>query len=378
MTIFIHIGTHKTGTTAVQRFAAAHRKALRARGLWYPSFWEVGSLAGPAHHRFAHLLARQSSPAAALRKAGRFMRRIGRKKRPGEIVLISAEPLSRHVFGDGGDYWTRRRAYLERLRQAVGTEDVVILAVIRRQDGFARSLYQEKVKRTRLTEPFARFLARRSPRFDYRRQLSLFKDVFGAIKVLTYEGLAADGLVPAFFRALGVDISDLEAAPAVKRSMSVEHVEFKRLLNATTLGSARVRRIRRVLARRADSVEAGSDGIDWVSPAAMAAFLASYEADNERLRSELAPELGRPLFPPLPVPTGAPGSAYPGMPARRFAEIAAEFGLNGADLRWRKTGTPVIGPDIPPDQPLLPPGKAGRQPARRQRRLAAEASGQGL
>ena len=33
MTIILHIGTHKTGTTTIQRFADLNRKELRRRGL---------------------------------------------------------------------------------------------------------------------------------------------------------------------------------------------------------------------------------------------------------------------------------------------------------------------------------------------------------
>jgi len=42
MTLIVHIGSHKTGTTAIQRFAASHRATLRERGLWYPSYEEIG------------------------------------------------------------------------------------------------------------------------------------------------------------------------------------------------------------------------------------------------------------------------------------------------------------------------------------------------
>ena len=59
MPIFIHVGTQKTGTTSLQKFAAEHRTELRARGLWYPSYREMGLFGHYAHHDFAHALADQ-------------------------------------------------------------------------------------------------------------------------------------------------------------------------------------------------------------------------------------------------------------------------------------------------------------------------------
>ena len=35
-TLYLHIGMHKTGTTAIQRFCAENRRALLKRGYCYP------------------------------------------------------------------------------------------------------------------------------------------------------------------------------------------------------------------------------------------------------------------------------------------------------------------------------------------------------
>ena len=38
-TVFVHIGMHKTGTTAIQHFLERNREPLRRRGLCYPGYY---------------------------------------------------------------------------------------------------------------------------------------------------------------------------------------------------------------------------------------------------------------------------------------------------------------------------------------------------
>ena len=91
MTIFIHIGIPKTGTTTLQRFAAANRKRLRPLGLWYPSLREIGSIRHFGHHDIARTLAgekgSQLSPAGLVE----FFEYFNRKKDETKDVLLSSE-----------------------------------------------------------------------------------------------------------------------------------------------------------------------------------------------------------------------------------------------------------------------------------------------
>ncbi|MBN9022024.1 MAG: hypothetical protein J0H08_08010, partial [Rhizobiales bacterium] len=105
MTVVLHIGTHKTGTTAIQRFAAANRAKLRARGLWYPSYDEIKLFVHYGHHHVSHAIANENGNRLSLDETRRFLDHVVAKKRPGETLLISAEPFYRHVLPAEGGYW---------------------------------------------------------------------------------------------------------------------------------------------------------------------------------------------------------------------------------------------------------------------------------
>ncbi len=324
MTLFLHIGSHKTGTTAVQRFADSHRAVLRERGLWYPSYEEIGLPGHYGHHHFAHAVADAARGRFSLADAERFAEMVRRGRRKGEKVLISAEPIYRHVLKGPADYWAQRQAYVARLKAILGLDDVTVLAVLRRQDGFARSLYQEKIKSRKYSARFRQFLVEQRYEFEYHRQLSIFKTVFGTVDLLIYEDLQQAGLIDAFFAHLGIDVSDLARSPAENRSLPLELVEYKRLFNATSAGKGRLAHVAELLDKRA--AKGGlQDDVDWISRSDMEAFCASFAAENEMLRRDFASDRPTPIFPSLETAPVADQGEYEGMSVHRFAELTAEI-----------------------------------------------------
>jgi hypothetical protein len=326
MTLVVHIGTHKTGTTAIQRFAAEHRKTLARRGLWYPSYAEIG-LRGHyrGHHDFAHAIA-GIGKRMSLDDAKRFAELIRNRLRPDETVLISAEPIYRHVLPEDNDYWARREAYVRRLKDIIGLDDVTILVVLRRQDSFARSLYQQKVKSGKYSLSFRQFLVDERYEFEYHRQLSIFKNVFGKVDVLIYEDIQQHGLIDAFFGHLGVAVSDASRNAAENLSLPLELVEYKRLLNATKVGKGRLEAVVEKLEKRAKKGGLRNH-VDWVSRPDMEAFYASFDEENERLRRDFMSDRPPPVFPSLATVPIEDNEEYKGMSARRFAELTAEIVL---------------------------------------------------
>lgn len=326
MTLVLHIGSHKTGTTAVQRFAAAHRAILRERGLWYPSYDEIGLPEHYAHHHFAHAIADAARGKFDIGDAERFSAAVRRGRRKGETVLLSAEPIYRHVLKGPDDYWAQREAYVARLKEMIGTDDATVLAVFRRQDGFARSLYQEKIKSRKYAARFRQFLVEQRHEFEYHRQLSVFAAVFGGVDLLIYEDLRQRGLIDAFFAHLGIDVSDLGRNAAENRSLPIELVEYKRLLNATRAGKGKLAHVADLLDKRA-ATGGLRDHIDWISRQDMEAFCASFDAENEALRRDFASDHPAPIFPSLEAAPIAELDEYEGMSVHRFAELTAEIFL---------------------------------------------------
>jgi len=64
VTIFLHIGTHKTGTTAIQRHLGRHAEFYASQGLWYPREAELlnGGRDAPTHLNIARSLDCTSKP----------------------------------------------------------------------------------------------------------------------------------------------------------------------------------------------------------------------------------------------------------------------------------------------------------------------------
>lgn len=320
MSIILHFGVHKTGTTAVQRFAQTHRVALRARGLWYPSYALVGRNERLNHNDFAHGVAGESNRIMSPDTARRFVQEVRVGRRDGETVLISAEALSRHVIGKSSDYWERRDKFVEALRGFFADDDVTALMILRRQDSMAKSLHNEHVTVGGYTLGFDNLIGRERDRFDYLRHLEVLERHFKNVRVDTYEHLREGNLVANFFGLLGVDVSNLAMHEPVRVSLPLELVEFKRMLNGLPLKKREVKLIRERLEKLASArVAELRQDLDWQAFEESREFARSFEDDNERIRQRFARHLPAPLFPP-PVPDGK--AAFHGLSPERAIELA--------------------------------------------------------
>ena len=320
MTLLIHIGTPETGNTAIQRFAAAHRGALRARGLWYPSYEEIGLPPHYGHHDFAHAIAEDAVRQFTVADAARFAELIRTKGRPDEMILISAEPIYRNLAGTG-NYWARRREYVRRLRNFIDVNDSVIVAVFRRQDEFARATYQERIRLTKYSQSFRKFLSDSAPSFDYLNQIKLFRDSFRNSIIMVHEDLSDHGLVDTFFNRLGVDVTGLPTPQPVKRSLPLELVEYKRLLNTTEASMEFLKHVGAKLRKWADRQPSDQEeDVDWIPAEEIAGFCASFLDMNEQLRRDYVSDHPAPLFPPIEA---RQPRIYRGMSVDRFAQITA-------------------------------------------------------
>ncbi|MCP4303724.1 MAG: hypothetical protein GY788_02355, partial [bacterium] len=321
MTLYIHVGSHKTGTTAIQKCAAANRSVLRSQGLWYPSNEEIGRAEYHGHHHFAHAVAGRPDPRFSLADIEPFCSLLREGHTQNEMTLLSAEPFFRHFYGHSKNVWARRRAYLKRLRDLIAIDDVVIVIVLRRQDSFARSLYQEKVKARGYTRTFKTLLKKESWNFDYCTHVSLLSEVFSRVKVLIYEDLVTDDLVNGFFRGIGFAGSAIANDKVSNKSLPLELTEYKRLLNRTPGVSkdelAIVAKKITGLANRG-GLDWPQDA-DWLSSPDMRAFVEGFGEDNEQLRQQFLPDRPGPLFPAMTA--GAERAAYMGLSVERFAEI---------------------------------------------------------
>ncbi len=200
-TLYLHVGTPKTGTTVVQDYLAEHRKELTSAGIVYPN---LGPFLGTRHtgHQlldaaFTHRNA-TSDP-----RVGAFVSYVKAKGSQGSNVLISAEGIYERVIGMpviignrfASDYEQRRRDYLQQIADSFAGFDIHVIVFVRRQDIYAESRYKQAIKifrpnvrgrERRHLGSFQEFLNDLAPIFDYDRQLDMLQDVFGSVAVHSY------------------------------------------------------------------------------------------------------------------------------------------------------------------------------------------------
>ncbi|TVQ85279.1 MAG: hypothetical protein EA400_16150 [Chromatiaceae bacterium] len=152
-TLYLHIGTPKTGTTALQWFFARNAVWLASRGLDYPDIGRVGD----CHHRIGASIYPEAERPYYIRYADtETLARYGRRLAglDGD-VLISSELL-----------WHGFVAQL--LRRAWGDLDVRVIAYVRPQDHYIASRYNQEVK-SLYAGSLADYLSEKVHILDYRR-----------------------------------------------------------------------------------------------------------------------------------------------------------------------------------------------------------------
>ena len=256
--LIVHIGTHKTATTTLQRHMARNRDALAARGIWYPDYSNIGKGSHYAHLGIVNALSEQHDK-FSVEDATRFFADVVARAPDHDVTILSAEPFYRHIaYPEGGGiprdpdrYWRLRHDYIARVRELFGAADPEIVVVFRRQVDYAPSLYQEHVKTTRYIRDFATWRREFWYHFDYLGQARAWAEAFGGISPLRFEDLVGGGDPVARFGAhLGLDLSGPEQVKQQNVSMHPDAVVLKRLLNRTKIDKDILR----------EDVEAAMDG----------------------------------------------------------------------------------------------------------------------
>lgn len=298
--LLLHIGTHKTGTTSIQRFLSSNRAALRGQGLWYPGVHLGGHFRRHyAHHRVAHAIAGEGNEGTR-DDAKRFFDAVRKGARPEETVLISAEPLYRHVLPldagaterrlmRGGEVEGDPLPYIRAVREVIGEFDVTVMVMLRRQDLFIESLYSEQIMSRDYVDDVNQFLAERMWLADYESRLADWASVFGEdrIQVRVFEPkLLGMPLERYFIEWCGASWDEKLSLGSDNKNVTVPRdlVEYKRVLNARwdRVANATTRRWLEELAAAAPQ-RLSSLGKYYLAPAVRADLMARFAESNRRI-----------------------------------------------------------------------------------------------
>jgi hypothetical protein len=337
MKLILHIGTHKTGTTALQQFLHFNRDAFAAQGIHYAT-----PLRGVRDSNFVANALNVGENGAVRRF---FRKQVENARRRGaHTLLISAENFyamsvqnsmqRREICRNAME---RDRALIETLQsllpQAVSATQVV--CYFRRPDRYAESLYSQHVKRGVIFDgTFEDFLPIMKPALFYHTSIGLWSDQFGRTNcaVRVYDSVGGDIVSDFLVNGLGIrnDRKFANGCGQPNERVGRDLLEFKRLRNQHARFSERD--IERAILRCID----GEMGLrkaepthyqDYLSPSERAALLRLVQPEMEALQTTY----GVPPFPAFDLESAkANWRPYPGLSEERRREIERRYDrING-------------------------------------------------
>lgn len=220
---FLHIGFDKTGTTSIQRFISD--QYLNMPNILFPHL--DGSFSPARLTEFSHHLFAEAFLTSIKRKKVVDASRLeGLKKTHPNLTMqhildgfkaqldaaddrpamISSETFSRVTIDPEAVY------------NFIKNYDYEIIAVLRRQDGYAKSKYSQVIKhkarvRNEIKVPkFENFMKPQG--FDYHGKIMRWVDAGfepSRIKILPFEKhLMPDGVIPYLFNSMGLELNDID------------------------------------------------------------------------------------------------------------------------------------------------------------------------
>jgi len=225
--MYLHVGLHKTGTTAIQDFLFLNRDKLLSQGYLYPitEFHPLGQ------QRVAYAFNGEVNPHLDQSKVSQNEELFEKltqviSQDNYQVLIVSSEN-----FTPSGN-----KSVLKKIKHFFCEFDIKIVFYLRRQDSYKESLYREHIKLPNSeTVSFKRFNVPYV--LDYEKRLKPWVDVFGEqnIIVRSYDQLISEkaDVINDFCEIIGLDISQYEK-PKKNSNSTISNIamELIRALNS--------------------------------------------------------------------------------------------------------------------------------------------------
>jgi hypothetical protein len=220
--IFIHIGTHKTGTTSLQYFLHLNRDLLLKSGILYPKTGVPDKHNLYGQHQLAWVLLEDK-----LYWDDDIWFRLKEeceKKRPGKIIISSE------------GFENLEQPGIERLKEMLHSDNIKIIFYLRSYLGFMKSLYFEVMKKNQFSGNFKDFIILKYSRLDYDSYLVKWSAIFGEENIILrlYDEIESNtGLIKDFCSIIGFDYSLVPDKNAIRINVTANDrtVNALRILN---------------------------------------------------------------------------------------------------------------------------------------------------
>ncbi len=299
-TLYLHIGTPKTGTSAIQEFLYSNREILEKQGFCYPEFgyrYTGVHIRRNAHFLVHHQICKPENEAKIRKEENeRFYEGLDKiKELTGTFpnVVLSDE----NVWNG----YVRRENFWKVLSDALSERgiDLKVIVYLRSQDLVLESYYSQRVK-VKIQMSFQEYLDSEDIdvfKLDYYRQLKEIEQAIGKenIIVRVYEKQQYEGngntLISDFLNVLGLELDEKYISPdkVVNTSLYGKALELKRILNGID-GFVTRRKHWLVnylkIAQEEDERKNGTPAKKFFTYEKRMDFLAKYKEGNEAIARE--------------------------------------------------------------------------------------------
>ena len=226
--LYLHIGTHKTGTTALQNFFAINQAPLKRKGIDYP---DVDNLQKEVHRRLVlTFYPNNMTP---------YCQTIPNVKDSLEewrMVLDLAE--EKKILISTEQFFTCPPEIISKIREITASHHVKIICYIRRQDELEESWYNQSIKGFRSSNSLPMAMGE----YDTQKHFSDWENIFGPESILVrpyekkhfYKGsLFSDFLHHVF----DIELSDEFTLPPKEENTRLHRIalEYQRLINCLSM-----------------------------------------------------------------------------------------------------------------------------------------------
>lgn len=192
-TVFLHIGTNKTGTTSIQKQLTLHHQSLKKQGILYPSSGQAGGV----HYPLSWGLGLGHPPTGYKHSPEHWSNVVNEIKQTDcQKIILSSECF----------IMLRNKMHAEIIKDYLSDFNVKIVVYIRRQDKYLESVYSQAVKMgAEVPANIMDFYHNTKPTFNYLQVLRPWSEVFGKwnIKLNLYEDGQTFNVIENFFKVIG-------------------------------------------------------------------------------------------------------------------------------------------------------------------------------
>lgn len=302
-TVYLCIGTQKTGTTTLQYFMRDNARALKKQGYVYP-YMDLGFPDKYYKNRNGHFLVSEDAP--TIEKAYQLLADMAKKYQ--NIVLSDEIIWHRSILEKG--FWEDIMQSFQKIQCRVK-----VVVYLRRQDDLIQSLWNQKVKGLQgITTDFEHFIGEKKYMYfplDYYANLKRIESYVGKENLLVrvyetgqFEGKNQD-LVSDYLQTIGIKYTeDFRLKDnAHNDGLSGNYIEIKRQMNGIPEYSKMDNFLRTplLLANKYQSESNPKEKCSMFSYKERLAFMSEYEESNRKTAEEyLGRSDGRLFFQQIP------------------------------------------------------------------------------